>query len=34
MPPKVKIQLSIAEKKLIEQWIILGAPKIKTFLVG
>ena len=26
MPPKVKIQLSIAEKKLIEQWIILGAP--------
>ena len=26
MPPKMKIQLSIPEKKLIEKWIILGAP--------
>ena len=30
MPPKTKIQLSKAEKKLIDQWVLRGAPRNKT----
>ena len=30
MPPKAKIQLSKAEKKLIDQWVLRGAPQNKT----
>ena len=30
MPPKAKIQLSKAEKKLIDQWVLQGAPRNKT----
>ena len=30
MPPKAKIQLSKAEKKVIDQWVLQGAPKNKT----
>ena len=30
MPPKAKIQLSKAEKKLIDQWVLQGAPQNKT----
>ena len=32
MPPKAKIQLSKAEKNLIDQWVLQGVPKTKLLL--